>query len=104
MRLHAALAGVSLVGRAARRLVGGPPSPPLDRRAGAAVLAGAALLPFVARLAPLAAAAVWALGAARQRRQRSAERAGLVGELAEALPLLQLAVAGGLTVRAAVAA
>ncbi|MPY93912.1 MAG: hypothetical protein GEV08_12855, partial [Acidimicrobiia bacterium] len=38
------------------------------------------------------------------RRQRSAERAGLVGELAEALPLLQLAVAGGLTVRAAVAA
>jgi tight adherence protein C len=57
-----------------------------------------------ARFAPVVAVAIWGVGVSRERRCRAAGHARLVGELAEAVPLLELAAAGGLTVREAVTA
>lgn len=98
-----AAAAAEWSGGIARRALGLAPSPGLDRRAGVALGVGAPLLLAEARLAPVAVLAVWALGATRERRRRAARRRVLVAELADGIPLLQLAVAGGLTVRAAIA-
>lgn len=100
----AAAATFEGVGRVALGAIGQRSGAHLDRRAGAAVLAALAVLALAPPLAPLAAIAVWAVAAARDRRRRAAARRALVAELAEVVPLLQLAVGGGLTVRASLAA
>jgi tight adherence protein C len=92
------------VGRRARGLVGMTSDGALDRRAGGALVLGGLCAAVDRRAAVVVAAVVWAVGAVGDRRAVKRRRRLVVTELAEAVPLLQLAVAGGLTVRGALAA